>query len=187
VNPSLCRLTTGASPDANLPTVLCAFQVIARHGGRTPLALGVWAFFTQRVGNSLAPRPAGFQGQPLTTRQTVSPRASSNRFRLIFPVESRSVHVRCRACLRPGVDGTASALRRADQDNSDQGGQQSLRLTCLEEGTFAASDPAAAQAHELDLATDCFQSGPGCRTYPAGRRAKPAPARCCRVSPRLTN
>jgi hypothetical protein len=62
-----------------------------------------------------------------------------------------SVRVRCRAFLQPGVDGTASALRRADQDNSDQGGQRSLRLTCLEEGTFAASDPAAAQAHELDL------------------------------------
>lgn len=132
VNPSLCRLTTRASPDANLPTVLCAFQVIARSGCRTPL--GDWAFFTQRVGNSLASRPAEFQGQPLTSRRTVSPCASSNRFRLIFPVESSFC-----ACPMPGLSSAwggwhGKCLRRADQDNSDQGGQQWLRLKRLLRG-----------------------------------------------------
>ena len=50
------------------------------------------------------------------------------------------------------MDGTASALRRGDQDNSDQGGQQSLRRICLEAGTCVRPETSAAKVVEKMLA-----------------------------------
>src|SRR5262249_22335565 len=101
---------------------------------------------------------------------------------LLGPVSPRfsrgnSHAVRVHGLSRPpsGVGGTVSALRRAEQDKDEQGGQQPLHPTCLEEDAPWRRLTPPLRRHALP-GTFLPQGGP------ASRRGAPCWPRSARVA-----